>query len=173
MKTTEAPEWCKELSKYAFDYRKDGELAYKRLIDLIRTADGGGTFDISSTARCRLYLHNMAVVQVKDVPWDYLYVCMKTSGKDFQIKLPDGIAEAFLSHIRPDKGEQPVYAWHDPETDGVKVLAYTGRFEEEENTAPAYDGYGRFDTYYEVVEGTLNPEGTMWTEAPSRHFVSS
>lgn len=159
-------EWCRLLSVYALDYRKDGEQAYRELVEMIRGA-ADGAFDICDSAPCRNWRGCISVLQVKDLPWDYLYRCMMISGKDFRIKHLPTIADGV-----PDDGDSRIFAWHDSETDGVKVIAYTGNVEQEENSAPAYDGYGRFTTRFEIVEATVSPDGNSWIERPRRRFVN-
>lgn len=159
-------EWCELLSLYQLNEYKDGARTYKELVEHIRSS-ANGAFDICDSAPCR---HRKALLPVKDVAWDYLYQCMKISGKDFIIKLPCGIDGIFMSHV--DKAKRnSVYSWYDPETEGIAVLAYTGREKEEVNIYPEFDGYGRYDTYYEVVEGVLDPSGDKWIKRPKTHFV--
>ena len=163
-------EWCELVSICELDYRKDGERTYHELLDMIRAA-ADGAFDICDTATCRSLRRGMAVKQVKDLPWNYLFQCIKISDKDFQIKHPPSIARIFLKYIIKENAKDSIYAWYDSETDGIKVLAYTGRSEDEENTYPAYDGYGRYDTYYEIVEGVISPEGDSWIVTPKTRYV--
>lgn len=159
-------EWCEFLSVYELSEYVDGIRTYRELVDMIRTA-ADGAFDICDSARCR---HRKAILPVKEVSWDYLYQCMKISGKDFIIKIPAGIDGIFMYHInRANRGL--VYAWYDSETEGVSVLAYTGIEEEDEIIYPEYDGYGRYDTSYEVVEGVLDSTGKKWIKRPRTYFV--
>lgn len=160
-------EWCEFLSVYDLSEYVDGIRTYRELVDMIRTA-ADGAFDICDSARCR---HRKAILPVKEVSWDYLYQCMKISGKDFQINLPSSIAGLFLKNIINIRNKEHVYAWYDSETEGVSVLAYTGREKEEEIIYPEYDGYGRYDTSYEVVEGVLDSTRTKWIRRPKTHLV--
>lgn len=162
--------WCEVLRRHHFNYRLDGRDVYNELIDLIRSA-ADGAFGITDAANCRHRFQEMAVLQLRELPWGYLYRCMKISGKDFQIHLPPAVAQNLVRHIVRESEKDIIYGWYDPETKGVNVLAYTGRLEEEENTSPAYDGYGRYDTYYQIVEGILAPDGNSWLAEPRLRSV--
>lgn len=160
-------EWAKKLCPYELNIRSLEKELYYELIHIIRkTADGA--FDIESAATCR-NSRGLAIVQKRELPWDYLYECMKLSQKDFCILLPNEMFDELIKHIEKDR--KTVYAWYDTETDSIRTFAYTGNLEEEENTYPAYDGYGRYDTYYEIVEGYLSKDG-KWLKEPKRRFVS-
>ena len=160
-------DWAEEIGKYELDYQKVGEEFYGELLDTIRKA-ADGAFDVASPAVCRKS-QERAICQKRELPWGYLYDCMKLSRKDFCIFLPDKIANQLLKHIVEDN--KTVYAWYDSETDSIRTFAYTGNMEDEENTYPAYDGYGRYDTYYEIVEGYVNKEGE-WLKEPKLRFIS-
>ena len=160
-------DWAKRLGPYELDWQKMDRALYGELLNSIRQA-ADGAFDVGSAAVCRP-LQKIAICQKKDLPWDYLYDCIKWSRKDFCILLPPCISDQFLGYVKEDG--KPVYAWYEPEADGIRVLAYTGVVEEEEDTSPGYDGYGRFDTDYEVVQGIVNREGN-WIREPYLRFVS-
>lgn len=137
---------------------------------MIRSVDDGA-FGVCSAPNCRHHYASMAVMQLKDVPWSYLFQCMKISAKHFDsVILPPKLAPDFVKHIRADF-TFCVCAWYDTEHDGIHVLAYNGHYHEEENTSPAYDGYGRYDTSYGIVEGVINADGTAWICPPSCRFV--
>ena len=160
-------EWCEFLSLYELSEYKDGIRTYRELVDMIRTA-ADGAFNICDSAWCR---HRNAIRPVKEVSWDYLYQCMKISGKDFQINLPSSVAYLFLKNIIDTRNKEYVYAWYDPETEGVSVLAYTGNQKEEEIIYPEYDGFGRLDISHDVVEGVLDSTGKKWIKKPRTYFV--
>lgn len=127
-----------------------------------------GAFGVTQAARCR-WQQDRAILQKHPLPWSYLYDCMKISHKDFVLILPFEIANDLRCHITVKERLQ-VYGWYDETSDAIYVFAYTGKSEDEENTSPAYDGYGRYDTYYEIVEGSINKEG-IWIKQPSKRYI--
>ena len=88
---------------------------------------------------------------------------LKLSKKDFYIFLPDNI-KAF-------GGEKQVYAWYNKKIDAIECFAYTGNFETEEDCYGGYDGFGRFDKEYEIIQGAIDEKG-HWTVRPYKAFTS-
>ena len=154
-------DWALVLRDYALDRHLDGEKNYNACQDIIQEA-GDGFFRITGNATCR-YSRNMAILQMKELPWEYLFQCMKISDKDFLIKLP--------THLHDNKfransdGEVYVYAWYDPELNAIQVFNNTGNIREEEDTSPGHDGYGRFDRDYERVRGVIDAK-CQWKKKP-------
>ena len=144
-------EWAELLSicKYKGGMR-DPDYAFT--VDLIREACDH-SFDIGSNANCRISKRPIAVFQIKPLPWDYLYQCIKLSKKDFNVMLPDGIDSKIF------EGKDKVYTWYNKDIDAIEFFAYTGRFEVEEDTSPGYDCFGRFDKDYEIIQGAINEKG--------------
>jgi len=146
-------DWAFVLRDYALDIHLDGEKNYKACLEIIREA-GKEFFCATGNATCRLFRRNMAIVQQKELPWEYLFQCMKLSDKDFLVKLPDYLHD---NNFRANSdGEVFVYAWYDAEIDAIQVFANTGNIREEQDTSPGYDGYGRFDCAYERVRGVID-----------------
>lgn len=135
---------------------------YVFTIDLIRSACDH-SFDIASNANCRVPVRPMVICQLKPLEWSYLYRCIKLSKKDFYIFLPDNI-KAF-------GGEKQVYAWYNKKIDAIECFAYTGNFETEEDCYGGYDGFGRFDKEYEIIQGAIDKKG-HWTVKPYKAFTS-
>lgn len=160
--------WAKLLSRYAFDSEHDGRWGYMACCGIIRQACHGA-FDVCLTARCRRDESKMAVCQKRDLPWIYLFECMRISDKDFYLFLPR-TAPCGSVPFDPDFKRQCVYAWYDEASDGIEVLAYTGKWREEEITYPEYDGYGRFDYEDQVVSGTIGRNG-KWISKPELRWV--
>ena len=160
-------EWVDVLNGYFLDYRKDGQATYNELLDLIRNACDGA-FDITSQPNCRYGKQGVAIKQIKELPWEYIFDCMKASGKDFEILPPDKIKSSFGIHLL--KKQAPVYGWYDESMDAIHLFSYTGRYEEED-TSPGYDGYGRYDTYYQIVEAWLFRDGE-YVKNPKTRFIS-
>ena len=161
---TPSTEWAVNLSQYNFlDYREGLPV---ELVDAIRSA-ADGAFDVVAPAGCR-WRRGWAIAQQKPLPWPYMYDCIKISLKDFVIQLPPDLVPAFQRHIiNPRLGEK-IYAWYDTTACAVKVMAYTGDYEEEES--PGYDGFGRYDKNDEIVEGLVTAEGE-WLEAPKCRYL--
>lgn len=154
-------DWAYVLRDYALDIHLDGEKNYKVCLDLIREA-GEGFFCVTSNATCR-HRRKMAIVQQKELPWEYLFQCMKLSDKDFLIKLPDHLHD---NKFRANSdGEVFVYAWYDAVIDAIQVFVNTGNIREEQDTSPGYDGYGRFDYDYERVRGVIDAN-CQWKVKP-------
>lgn len=110
------------LRDYTLDINLDGEKNYKVYLELIREA-GEGFFCVTGNATCR-HGRKMAIVQQKELPWEYLFQCMKLSAKDFLVKLPDYLHDdKFRAN---SEGEVFVYAWYDAEIDAIQVFANTG-----------------------------------------------
>lgn len=160
--------WAEMLKTNSLDYRKDGQEIYYGLLDLIRSACDGA-FNISGQPNCRLSKQGVAIKQVKELPWEYIFDCLKASGKDFEILPPDKVKSSFGIYLK--KKRAPVYGWYDESMDAIHLFSYTGRYEEEEDTSPSYDGYGRFDTYYQIIEAWLSREGE-WVVKPKTRYVS-
>ena len=172
-------EWARELSQYRSISPNPAE--DRETKDMVCQAAGGAfrlgdwTYRLgihrSSTGKC--------ITQERDLPWEYLYDCIKLSRKDFIIYLPKGIAGRFFSHINYGKSSlhyvlrekkiSRAYAWYDPKADGILVFQLTGACKDEENTYPAYDGFGRYDTLYEIVEGVIGRDG-HWVKEPECRF---
>ena len=161
-------EWAEALGGYFLDYRKDGQAAYNELLDLIRNACDGA-FNITGQPNCRYSKQSVAIKQIKELPWEYIFDCMKTSGKDFEILPTDKIKSCFGIHLRNKSAR--VFGWYDETLDAIHIFSYTGRYEEEEDTLPGYDGYGRFDTYYQIVEAWVARKGE-WVVKPKTRYVS-
>lgn len=161
-------EWAEVLSGYFLDYYDDGPDTYYELLNLIRNACDGA-FNIAVQPNCRHSKQGVAIKQIKDLPWEYVFDCMKASGKDFQILPHDKIQSNFGIHLQTKSA--PVYGWYDEALDAIHIFSYTGRYEEEEDTSPGYDGYGRFDTYYQIVEAWLSREGE-WVKEPKTRYIS-
>ena len=161
-------EWAERLKAFALDYRKDGQDTYYQLLDLIRKACDGA-FDIARQANCRNSKQGVAIKQVKELPWEYIFDCMRASGKDFIILPPEIVKSGFGIYLHANPS--PLYGWYDEDLDAIHLFSYTGRYEEEEDTSPGYDGYGRYDTYYQIVEGWLSRNG-IWIKEPATRFVS-
>lgn len=130
-------------------------------LDLIREA-GEGFFRITDIATCR-HGSSIAIGQQKELPWEYLFQCMKLSNKDFFVKLPDHLHDNKFKANR--EGEVFVYAWYDAEIDAIQVFNNTGNIREEEDTSPGYDGYGRFDRDYERARGVIDAN-CQWKVKP-------
>ncbi|MDE7135166.1 MAG: hypothetical protein K2N91_00890 [Muribaculaceae bacterium] len=155
--------WAELLNSYYLDYKKDGERVYSELVDMIKS-QCNGAFGITSSASARTLTAPVAIETKIELPWEYLYECMRRSRKDFCLILPKHLKEQLDEHI-VKKENYAIYGWYDEMKDAIHIFAYTGRLEEEENTAPAYDGWGRYDTYYEIVEGYVDKEA-KWIESP-------
>ena len=154
-------DWALVLRDFALDSHIDGEKNYKVCLDLILEA-GEGFFRVMGNATCR-YRRSMAIVQLKELPWEYLFQCMKLSNKDFLVKLPDHLHDnRFKAN---SEGEVFVYAWYDAEIDAIQVFDNTGNIREEQDTSPGYDGYGRFDRDYERVRGVIDAN-CQWKVKP-------
>lgn len=160
-------DWALVLRDYTLNNHLDGEKNYKACVDIIEEA-GEGFFRITSNAICR---HSgNAIIQMKELPWEYLFQCMKLSDKDFLVKLP--------AHLQDNKfransdGDVYVYAWYDDKIDAIQVFANTGDIREEEDTSPGYDGYGRFEHYYERVRGVIDAN-CQWKVKPYLSWGSS
>lgn len=156
-------EWAEMLSICKLKGRV-GEPNYDFTLDLIRNACEK-SFDIGDNAKCRLSERPMAIYQIKPLPWEYLYQCIKMSKKDFHVMLPDDIKSKIF------EGKREVYAWYNEEINAVECFAYTGRIEVEENTSPGYDGYGRFDRDYEIIQGAIGKNG-RWKVKPYKSWAS-
>ena len=153
--------WAIVIRDYALDSYLDGEENYKACLGIIREA-GEGFFRVADNSGCR-YDRSAAIVQLRELPWEYLFQCMKLSGKEFLVKLPDHLQD---SKFRANSnGEVLVYAWYDAEIDAIQVFNNTGNIREEEDTSPGYDGYGRFDHYYERVRGVIDAN-CLWKVKP-------
>lgn len=161
-------EWAELLSGYYLDYSKDGQATYNELLDLIRKACDGA-FNITGQPNCRYSKQGVAIKQIKELPWEYIFDCMKASGKDFEILPPDKIKSSFGIHLHRKPAR--VYGWYDETLNAIHIFSYTGRFEEEEDTSPGYDGYGRYDTYYQIVEAWVSRKGE-WVVKPKTRYVS-
>ena len=154
-------DWALVLRDYALDIHIDGEKNYKVCLDLIIEA-GEGFFRVTGNAACR-HSRSMAIVQLKELPWEYLFQCMKLSNKDFLFKLPDHLHDnKFKAN---SEGEVFVYAWYAAEIDAIQVFDNTGNIREEQDTSPGYDGYGRFDCDYERVRGVIDAN-CQWKVKP-------
>lgn len=160
-------DWAERLAPYELDSYRTPKDLYNQLVDEIRQVEDGA-FSVTGVLKHLRSCHEV-ICQVKEMPWEYMYDCMKLSLKDFCIKLPSDIADEFLAHVVEERRKQYIYGWYDAKVDGIRVFAYTGNVEDEENTYPAYDGYGRYDTYYEIVEGVINREGKWMTELKCRY----
>lgn len=156
-------EWAEILSICKFKGRV-GEPDYDFTLDLIRNACDK-SFDIGGNANCRLTKRPMAIYQIKSLPWEYLYQCIKMSKKDFHVMLPDGIDSKMF------EGKNEIYAWYNKEIDAIECFEYTGRIEVEEDTSPGYDGYGRFDKEYELIQGAIDKNG-RWKVKPYKSWAS-
>lgn len=155
-------EWAETLSICKFKGRV-GEPDYDFTLDLIRNACDK-SFVIGGNANCRLTKRSMAIYQVKPLPWEYLYQCIKMSKKDFHVMLPDGIESKIF------EGKEKVYAWYNEEINAVECFEYTGKIEVEEDTSPGYDGYGRFDKEYEIIQGAIDKNG-RWKIKPYKSWA--
>lgn len=160
--------WAKLLRHYAFDSHADTTWGFLACCGIVRQACNGA-FDVGDTARCRSEGGNRAIVQKRDLPWRYLYECIRLSGKDFHIFLPK-TAPCRSVPFRQETKRQHVYAWYDEESDGVAVLAYTGKWREEQITYPEFDGYGRFDYEDEIVTGIIDKDG-KWMSNPQLRWI--
>ena len=153
-------DWALVLRDYALNSYIDGEKNYQMCLDLIREA-GEGFFRITGNATCR-HGRSIAIGQLKELPWEYLFQCMKLSNKDFLVKLPDHLHDnKFKAN---SEGEVFVYAWYDAKIDAIQVFNNTGNIREED-TFPGYDGYGRFDRYYERARGVIDAN-CQWKVKP-------
>lgn len=160
-------DWALVLRDYALDYHIDGEKNYNVCLDLILEA-GKGFFRVTGNATCR-NSSSMAIVQLKELPWEYLFQCMKLSNKDFLVKLPNHLHDnKFKAN---SEGEVFVYAWYDAEIDAIQVFNNTGNIREEQDTSPGYDGYGRFDRDYERVRGVIDAN-CQWIVKPYQSWGS-
>jgi len=156
-------DWAEMLSICKFKGHV-GEPNYDFTIELIRNACDN-SFDIASNANCRLTTHPMVISQIKPLPWNYLYKCIRISKKDFHITLPDGIDSRIF------EGGNKVYAWYNKKIDAIECFAYTGNIEVDEDTSPGYDGFGRFDKEYEIIQGAIDEHG-HWRVKPYKAFAS-
>ena len=77
-------DWALVLRDYALDRHLDGEKNYNACQDIIQEA-GDGFFRITGNATCR-YSRNMAILQLKELPWEYLFQCMKISGSGAEVR---------------------------------------------------------------------------------------
>lgn len=172
-------EWARVLSQYRSILSNHDE--DREINDMVCHAAGGafGLGDWSYPLRIHRSSIGKCITQERDLPWEYLYDCIKLSRKDFIIFLPKGIDSHFFSHIKygrsslhygqRDKKISRAYAWYDPKADGILVFQLTGDCKDEENTYPAYDGFGRYDTLYEIVEGIIGRDGN-WIKEPVCRF---
>lgn len=94
---------------------------------------------------------------------------MKASGKDFEVLPTEKIKSCFGIHLYTKPAR--VYGWYDEALDAIQIFTFTGRDKEEEDTSPGYDGYGRFDTCYQIVEAWVSQEGE-WVVKPKTRYVS-
>lgn len=161
-------EWAKALSGCALDNRDAEQAKYNVLLELIRNACNGA-FDIAAQPNCRHSKQGWAILQVKELPWEYVFDCMKVSGKDFRIIPPEKVNIRFGKYLH--KKEASVYGWYEAESDAIHIFSYTGRYKEEEDTSPGYDGYGKYDTYYEIVEAWMSRDG-VWVKPPKTRYIS-
>ena len=141
-------EWAELISLYKLVRYDDGPETFESLLEMIRTACDGA-FDVVFAPHIKA--PGPHIMQHKWLPWDELFDIMKLSGKNFIIDLPQEVNWVGYRFRRDTDGEIRVYARYDDTTDTILLRHFTGREEEEENTAPAYDGYGRYDTYYECL----------------------
>lgn len=156
-------EWAELLSICKLKGRV-GDPNYDFTLGLIRSACDNA-FDIEGNANCRLTTRSMAIRQTKYLQWNYLYRCIKMSKKDFIVMLPEGINSSAF------KGVSDVYAWYNKKIDAIECLAYTGRIVVDEEPSPGYDGFGRFDKEYEIVQGAIDENG-KWQVKPYKAFAS-
>lgn len=104
---------------------------------------------------------------LQPLPWTSTYQNLKLSGMEEKINLPFDLLRDLLRDIELPN---PVfYGKYDEPTESTYVYAYTGRIQEEENTAPAYDGYGRYDRSREITEGYIDNKG-QWIRRPEKRF---
>ncbi len=169
MKEELSTEWAEMLGLYHLDYYRDGEDIYNSLIDMIRTACDG-SFDIYSGFTRGI---GIVIEQIKPLPWDYMYNVMKLSRKEFAIIVPKDLrwAEIRLDYTKPLRCfiyriPERMLAWYDETNDCIRLKGYTGNWDQEEDTSPGYDGYGRFDSYYETIVGSVDADGN-WVEQPA------
>ena len=171
-------DWAKKLSFYREIPRYYDEGA--ELWNMIRNIDNGA-FDVNDgDYGLQNYRSSsgMCVIQKKDLPWDYIYECIKLSRKDFIIFLPIGISDQFFGYMNYSMASShyffygkygkkicQAYAWYDSQTEGIFVCQLTGISKDEENTYPAYDGFGRYDTLYKIVNGIVGKDG-QWLKEP-------
>lgn len=167
MKTDYDYEWAELLGLYYLDYRKDGQNLYSELVEMIK-AQCDGAFGITSSANARSFEASVAIATKVELPWEYLFSCMRLSRKDFCLILPNHLKKSLEKHCIIE--DFCIYGWYEEDKDAIHVFAYTGRIEEEENTAPAYDGWGRYDTYYEIAEGYVNKDA-QWIEMPQCRYI--
>ena len=148
-------DWDLVLRDYALDRHLDGEKNYNACQDIIQEA-GDGFFRITGNATCR-YSRNMAILQMKELPWEYLFQCMKISDKDFLIKLP--------THLHDNKfransdGEVYVYAWYDPELNAIQVFNFILLFhknrQKHHSKCPCHKR-NRYNKYYRFLMPSQN-----------------
>lgn len=154
--------WADCLRGLELDPHKLGWEYYGMVRDRIRAACDRA-FEIEQEAHG---LRRIAIKPKQEMPWDYLVDVMIRSGKVFYIIMPEHLRNrSELIDI-----EQPfedyeysiperMFAWYDEKAKLIKVKAYTGNWDEEEDTSPGYDGFGRYDSFYESLNGEVTLEG--------------
>lgn len=154
--------WADSLRELELNPYKLGWELYGIVRDRIREACNGA-FEIEEEEHGS---RRNAIKPKQEMPWDYLVDVMIRSCKLFYIILPE--------HLRNRSDlidiEQPfedyeysiperMFALYDEKEKIIKVKAYTGNWIEEEDTSPGYDGFGRYDSFYESLNGKITLDG--------------